>query len=247
MKIKKQWKNKKWVSFSNKIKKRDNYSCLECQRTSEEASLQVHHTKYIENKLAWEYDLSDCITLCKGCHAREHNIIEPNKGWTLISISDLGDVIGLCERDGCGSSIRYQHLTYHPNWGYKIVGSTCIQHLTKEDKKISKYIVDVYKKINKFENESKWYKAKTKKNKNYIFCEYKHHKIEIYGKDNFYAYQIALKKKGVKFYDYQIKDLKFKNISLQKIVILSFIHLLASLEKDVDYKEKLREIYGQYN
>lgn len=91
--------------------KRDGHRCLNCERPSNKVILQVHHEIYIPNKAPWDYSLSDCRTLCKRCHAKEHGIIEPDKGWSLISIDDLGDIAGLCERQNCGKNIRYEHLT----------------------------------------------------------------------------------------------------------------------------------------
>jgi len=38
--------------------------------------LQVHHKKYIEGKLIWEYDDNDLVTLCKECHSLVHNDID---------------------------------------------------------------------------------------------------------------------------------------------------------------------------
>jgi len=114
-KLKKSWKNKKWYEFAEKVKKRDGYKCLKCERYDGEITLQVHHKVYRENKEPWEYALSDCISLCKGCHAVEHNLIEPTTGWFLIAVDDIGDLSGTCERKNCNSSIRYEHLTYHPN------------------------------------------------------------------------------------------------------------------------------------
>ena len=133
----KHWRNENWFKFSEKVKNRDNYTCILCGRDSNEVILQIHHEIYIKGKLPWEYSLSDCRTLCKGCHAREHGLIEPDKGWSLLAIDDLGNLDGICERLNCGKKIRYEHLTYHPKWGYKNVGSTCIEHLTEQDKSLS--------------------------------------------------------------------------------------------------------------
>lgn len=36
-------------------------------------NLQVHHKKYIVNRLPWSYDNKDLITLCNYCHIEEHN------------------------------------------------------------------------------------------------------------------------------------------------------------------------------
>jgi len=74
------WKNEKWYNFSDRVKERDEYKCLQCKRGRVEVTLQVHHEIYIPNKSPWEYSLSDCRTLCKGCHAKEHNLIEGSLG-----------------------------------------------------------------------------------------------------------------------------------------------------------------------
>jgi 5-methylcytosine-specific restriction endonuclease McrA/ribosomal protein S27AE len=36
-------------------------------------NLQVHHKKYIVNRLPWNYDNEDLVTLCNYCHTEEHN------------------------------------------------------------------------------------------------------------------------------------------------------------------------------
>lgn len=139
--------NEEWLSFSNKVKRRDGYRCLQCDRSQDQVTLQVHHEIYVAGKAPWEYALSDCLTLCKGCHAREHGLIQPQSGWSLLSITDLGDLEGICERTGCGTEIRFEHLTYHPKWGYLVVGSTCIEHLTQEDRLLSNNVIKLYKNI----------------------------------------------------------------------------------------------------
>jgi len=75
-KLTKSWRLKEWQDFSDKVKKRDNFKCLQCSRDATEVVLQVHHEIYREDKLPWEYALSDCRTLCKGCHAKEHKLVE---------------------------------------------------------------------------------------------------------------------------------------------------------------------------
>jgi hypothetical protein len=141
--FKKSYRNANWYSFSEKIRARDNYQCLKCQKTKAEVTLQVHHKLYVCGLQPWEYALSDCLTLCKGCHAEEHSLIEPRRGWTLIGIDDLGGLYGVCERNGCGKEIRYEHYIYHPDWGYKTVGSSCIEYLTEEDKILSAEIITI--------------------------------------------------------------------------------------------------------
>jgi len=66
-----QLKDKRWKKLANKIRKRDNYTCQKC---GSHEHLQVHHKKYIKNRLAWEYDDSNLITLCSDCHKKIHNI-----------------------------------------------------------------------------------------------------------------------------------------------------------------------------
>jgi len=34
--------------------------------------LQIHHKKYIQGRLPWEYENDDLITLCKECHNKQH-------------------------------------------------------------------------------------------------------------------------------------------------------------------------------
>lgn len=234
--------NDKWHDFSARVKRRDGHRCLRCSRGADEVVLQVHHERYIEGKAPWEYALSDCRTLCKGCHAREHQLIEPDSGWTLLAITDLGSPDGVCERHNCGNTIRYAHETYHPAWGYKIVGSTCIQHLTKKDQLRSSRIVQLYKNISEFVYNSEWQEGKTKKGKCYIHCLYKHHSIRIYGDENRYAYQLVLKEKGVKWHTYG-DVVPLANRGLEQVKELAYVVLKGKISRDDEEKERLREVY----
>jgi hypothetical protein len=177
------------------VQRRDGYKCLKCGRKKGEAILQTHHKLYKRGIKLWDYPLSDCITLCKGCHAKEHHIVEPTDGWTLVSIDDLEGLYGICEKNGCGTEIRYEHLIYHPNCGYKTVGSSCVEFLTSEDQYLSQEILKVFKKISDFVQNSVWEIGFTKTDKKYYFTTHSHHQIRIYGKDNVYTFQIAIKKK----------------------------------------------------
>jgi hypothetical protein len=49
-KLQKFWRLKEWQDFSNKVKKRDNFQCLQCERTTHEVILQVHHEIYRPDK-----------------------------------------------------------------------------------------------------------------------------------------------------------------------------------------------------
>ena len=126
-------------------------------------------------------------------------------------------MFGVCERKGCGTDIRYEHLTYHPNWGYKIVGSTCVEHLTMEDQFLSAETLKLFKNISKFVNTSEWETKFTKKNRtSYLVTIHSHHQIRVYGKENYYSFQIALKKKGERWFEFQ-KFIQAKNKNLSQV------------------------------
>lgn len=236
--------NRDWLAFSDKIKRRDNYACLRCGRGVDEVTLQVHHTIYVAGKAPWEYALSDCRTLCKGCHAREHGLIEPDKGWTLLSIEDLGGPDGVCERKGCGAEIRYAHLTYHAKWGYLVVGSTCIEHLTQKDRLLSSNVIHLYENISKFVHSSEWARGITQKGGRYISSTYKHHQIRIYGEEFQHTFQLALKEKGVRWYRFG-KLIKAKGKSTLAVKELAYTALRGTITESEKDKELLRNLYKQ--
>lgn len=237
------YKNDKWSEFSKMVKQRDGYQCLQCGRGSGEVTLQVHHIIYEPEKAPWEYALSDCQTLCKWCHAKEHGLIEPDNGWTLVSIEDLGGLEGKCERNGCGSEIRYAHLSYHPKWGYLTVGSTCIEHLTRQDIILSNKIINIYKKISNFIHKSEWSLNFTKKGVQFIYTTYKHNQIRIYGKEKSYSFQLAIKESGCRWHDYG-KIIKTYGKSLVLVKELAYIALRGTLSEDNTEKDLLRKLYN---
>ncbi len=187
------------------------------------------------------------MTLCKGCHAREHGLIEPTYGWTLISIDDLGDLTGLCERENCNTAIRYEHLAYHPQWGYKIVGSSCIDFLTESDKLKSKRYITLYTKIAKAFNKAQWETSITKKSyRTFLLTTYQKSSIRIYT-DNFH-YQIGLYL-GKDYTEWEKPYKLFQNMDSSKLKYikeLSLIHLMGVIASERDKHENheaYREIY----
>jgi len=236
------YQNEKWYNFSEKIQRRDNFKCLKCGRNNHEKILQTHHKIYRPGLEPWEYPLSDCITLCKGCHAREHGLIQPENGWTLISIDDLGGPWGTCEKKGCGTDIRYEHLIYHPKIGYITVGSTCVDYLTQEDQFLSETVLKIYKKITDFLDNSLWEQRVTKNGNKYFCTTHSHHQIRIYGDKNYYSFQIALKEKGEKWFEFG-EFIKTKNKTLYQVKELGFIVLKGKTAEDEMEKEILRNIY----
>jgi len=235
------YKRKEWFSFADKIKSRDNYTCVKCGRKEGEVVLQVHHKQYIKGKKPWEYDYSYCETLCKGCHAREHKLIEPSADWVLVEVHDLNSVSGTCERANCGQRIRYEFIIYHPECGYKVVGSTCIDYLSKNEQEFALSMLKHYKSLYKFLKEARWRKGETKNKKIFLESTYKHNLIRIYKANNGYITQVALKRKGVKFYDYQdFSKIIKKDLNIVKG--LAFIYLMSFLVPEEE-KEELRKMY----
>ena len=68
-----------------------------CEKCGDTNHLQVHHKKYIKDRLAWEYenDLLEC--LCGSCHMKEHNIskdkVVDTFGLKEMSIYELSEVL----------------------------------------------------------------------------------------------------------------------------------------------------------
>jgi hypothetical protein len=121
-------RNPQWRAFRAEVIELDGDACRQCGRADARVSLHVHHVRYRTGLLPWEYDIADCITLCAGCHAREHGIIPPSEGWDLIEEDDLEEPYGTCE--WCGTTIRYVFLLHHPKWEPIEVGCVCADTLT---------------------------------------------------------------------------------------------------------------------
>lgn len=125
------YRNKDWDAFRDAVIHNDGYKCVRCGRCHEETTLQVHHKTYLPNAKPWEYGMEMCETLCKRCHAEEHGEIMPQTGWELVGMTDLGDLIGECER--CHSNLRYEFEIVHEKWGSMIVGTQCCDRLTSSE------------------------------------------------------------------------------------------------------------------
>ena len=242
----KSYVNEKWARFALAVKQRDNFRCLQCGRAEPEVVIQVHHVAYREGRAPWDYPISDCRTLCKGCHAREHNLIEPDYGWTLLAIEDLGGPYAQCERRGCGHDIRYAHTTYHPKVGYRVVGSTCVTHLTRADRLLSDTAVKVYKQISRFTHEADGTEGTTKSGRRYLAGKYKHHEIRIYGDELNYAFQLVLKEKGVRWHEFR-DVIRVPGRKLEDVKGVAFVALQGTLAGDEKEKELLRNIYRNYS
>lgn len=159
----KEYKNKKWFNFRDIVFKKKGKLCEICRRDSSTTVIQCHHEFYEAEKEIWDYDIKDITVVCKGCHAREHDILEPDDGWSLIKVIDngKGNLSGKCTRQKgngslCNEDIRFEHIIVHSKFHEeKIVGSTCIDHLTANSKVLAKEYQDSLKIIPKINSKLK--------------------------------------------------------------------------------------------
>lgn len=66
---------KQWVEGNN-FDKKGSFRYIHFDKNIQNAikfDLNVHHKCYIRNKMAWEYNNEDLITLCSTCHKEEHS------------------------------------------------------------------------------------------------------------------------------------------------------------------------------
>lgn len=79
------YRTAQWMEFRREVIERQGRRCQRCDRSSDEGTvLAVHHPYYVSGRKPWEYPLSDCDTLCQGCHAAEHGIVPPQVGWEYV-------------------------------------------------------------------------------------------------------------------------------------------------------------------
>ena len=86
MTYKEQLLDQRWKDKRDIIIDRDRM-CFKCGLTK---GLQVHHTKYIDGLMAWEYPDRLLITLCSGCHGLEHGLLN---GRLIPEVRVIGDII----------------------------------------------------------------------------------------------------------------------------------------------------------
>lgn len=181
----KYYRDSRWLSKRTSILERDQYTCIRCGKKCAPSELHVHHLNYVRGKKAWEYPDIELITLCKGCHSKEHGILPPSGGWEYCGEDDLGFLSGECER--CGREIRYEHQIYHPKWGYMIVGSGCADLLTNsseasEQEERSKKLAQRFR---RYVNSPRW-----KHHKNGYFIEMDGYQIKIWKHPSYCNIQI---------------------------------------------------------
>ncbi|MFA5485444.1 MAG: hypothetical protein WC260_04325 [Candidatus Pacearchaeota archaeon] len=122
------------------------------------------------------------------------------------------------------------------------MGSTCVETLTEDDQFLSAGVLKIFTNIREFINKSVWEHGKSKNGKYFIETKHAHHKIRIYGKENYYSFQIILKLTGEKWYDYG-KFIRAKNKNLYQAKELAYITLKGLTSEDEDEIKLLRNIY----
>lgn len=71
------YKSARWKRIRSKVLRRDEYICQECKKYGRiKEATQVHHIEHLEDRPDLAYDLDNLISLCLGCHNKEH----PEKG-----------------------------------------------------------------------------------------------------------------------------------------------------------------------
>ena len=66
------YNNVEWRALRKEVLERDGYCCRSCGATKEESgfSLEIHHIIPPKGNKELFYDINNCVTLCKVCHAR---------------------------------------------------------------------------------------------------------------------------------------------------------------------------------
>lgn len=62
-----QLQDERWFLHRDFVKSRDNHQCVIC---GDKNNLEVHHIRYINGLMAWEYPHYMLKTLCHCCHRR---------------------------------------------------------------------------------------------------------------------------------------------------------------------------------
>lgn len=169
-------------------------------------------------------------------------MLPPDSDWILIGINDLGETSGKCERKGCNHLIRYEHEIYHPEWGYMIVGSRCVEQLTDEDQKIIRFYRNITKQIDPF-LALPWSEGKTREGEPYQFIHLssQSHEIRIYA-DRGYSFQVNFLK-PVKSRDNYGPIHKTTIPDFQQVATMAFITLKELLSKSQFEKKILKNLY----
>ena len=256
------YQRKEWKEFSKKAIELKGENCSVCERHKDDVVLQIHHPYYEKGLMPWEYDIDELQLVCSGCHAREHKILEPQDGWILLETSKGHSNCQRQKSDGsiCNQEIINIYQVYHPEIGHRIVGSTCVDHLTDESKEIVNDFNNVVKTCNnkilrvqggdKVRGWKKSYKNsqkfKTKKsNGNCISATFIHERANIY--KMVFAYHTADMEKWERIIfvnDYNGNAGTFIYSPLNNLIEFTFL-FEQYLESKTSKKEHLQKYFAE--
>lgn len=117
-----------WRRKRLEIYNRDNCTCQKCGKKLAINEFCVHHISYQKDIRPAEYDNSWLVTLCMGCHYKEHKHDLPNDNWLFVDTFDAGDY-GDCECEKCGHQLKYVYTLFHKDIGFLDVGCDCADEL----------------------------------------------------------------------------------------------------------------------
>ena len=95
--------NQKWYNFINTIKNKKDNICSCCKKKKELMLLDFNHYKI--EKDPWEQEEKSAFLVCNSCFKNNENIEEPDIGWYLLDIRDLGGLSGICKKKSCKQKI----------------------------------------------------------------------------------------------------------------------------------------------
>ena len=66
------YNNVEWRRLRGEVLKRDGYQCRQCGMNAEESGypLEIHHIIAPKGNKELFFDINNCVTLCKWCHAK---------------------------------------------------------------------------------------------------------------------------------------------------------------------------------
>lgn len=130
------YRSSEWKRFRLRLIAIADSRCERCgRREGDGVVLQAHHRIYVPGREAHDYPPQDMEVICKGCHAAEHGIIRPGRGWTRAGEEDTGDLGEQCEV--CGTEIRHVVEIWHSKWSVLFVGRDCAERMCETDEAAS--------------------------------------------------------------------------------------------------------------
>jgi len=106
-----QLKDARWLEFRERVISADGGKCIVC---GSDKNLNAHHDHYNKGKQAWEYRLTEVVTLCRRCHETHHKMQETAEELLLHTVRRLKfdwEMIFALVEVAC-TSINHEHSRY---------------------------------------------------------------------------------------------------------------------------------------